>query len=403
MQALAPITVTVGQDSTLDPSQTKQPIKAVILFNASPVVVKVSGGGQDFYLQPNSTQTMPASTPLGNIILAGVSSISSSSNSGSVYPTLIWTNDVMPGSPSASPVTDINVAGSLDATIQNASIAVQNYSGTTISTSSTQTSATESYTLQNGAYTYPGVAIPANAGDPVHGCVANAVFKITSVPSMGYVSLTITGNNTGQIVYGEYISQVGSAGTYTTLSVTMPISSDDTELLIATNNPVNMVGTFDVYLAFYTESIPPDNSVSGKLQINLTRLLPGNYGSFPALLSFPKGIAIADALAPADLWVQNAMNPGTGGWYEWEGITAPAIIRSIRMSNETTAAMEMGWAIGIASGVTSYVDIAMVGAGQTIQFITSTGVLFPSGDTNLWWYQGAGGNTRISAQWTSLT
>ncbi len=308
MQALAPITVTVGQDSTLDPSQTKQPIKAVILFNASPVVVKVSGGGQDFYLQPNSTQTMPASTPLGNIILAGISSVSSSSNSGSVYPTLVWMNDVMPGSPSASPVTDINVAGSLDATIQNASIAVQNYSGTTISTSSSANAFSIPLSAPaGGGQVNNTLTIPNNP--PMHGALVSGVYTITGASAVG-VQITVVGNNTNNVYY-SFINNTTNVTNQALPDKLIPVSVADTSLIVSLDSGGNDQSCV-VNINFYSQAIPPAPAVFNALIQGLFGNSAGQnvinpYVAMPLLqqiynnqISSQWGIKIADAVAPAD-------------------------------------------------------------------------------------------------------
>ena len=297
MQALAPITVTVGQDSTLDPSQTKQPIKAVILFNASPVVVKVSGGGQDFYLQPNSTQTMPASTPLGNIVLAGVSSISSSSNSGSVYPTLIWTNDVMPGSPSASPVTDINVTGgslnvtSGSVTINGGTVTVGGDQATlaTVSNFSDQSFASGPLAVQ---WTVDAVAPATIQG--VRWDQGGSILVTTPGVVAGTYSLeTIVQDSYHAYIYSHVYSEVILTASSTT-QITFYYPSENYI------TPVAYTG-YDLEFVFLLRgaSFPPGTySLQGQ-PFNFTGL-PIGYGLDSSSRSNYGGIPLADSVAPAD-------------------------------------------------------------------------------------------------------
>lgn len=353
MQALAPITVTVGQDSTLDPSQTKQPIKAVILFNASPVVVKVSGGGQDFYLQPNSTQTMPASTPLGNIVLAGVSSISSSSNSGSVYPTLIWTNDVMPGSPSASPVTDINVAGAVtvsSGSVDIGSIAagqiieVINSPNTQINTQSIANAYSTALTAPSGGGNVSATLnIPTSP--PMHGALISGTYTITGAAAAP-IQVTVTGNNTNEVYYSFINSTTGVTNEALPPKL-IPISAADTALVIALDSGGNDESC-TVNTNFYSNAIPPDPAMFNALIQGLFGNSAGQnvinpYVAQPLLqqiynnqISTQKGVKVADALAPADSYATGIASLGAAGNTNiW---TAPnnGILRSFYVQGETS-------------------------------------------------------------------
>ena len=178
MQTLPAIAVAVGDSPVeVDLSGSSQPYKAVILYNASPLILGVTSGPLSTYLQPNTTLAVPASQSTGKVEISVVRS-TTSATSGSVYPTVVWLNDQIPATLSSSPLTEVSLASGTTVDITGP-VSVINQTDTVIGVGSDQAilysnlAISESGTIGSSGTTTITLATIANSSIP----------PISSVPS----------------------------------------------------------------------------------------------------------------------------------------------------------------------------------------------------------------------------
>ena len=306
MQALDPIAVAVGDtDVYVNLSGSTQPYKAVILYNASPLVIGVTSGPQSVYLQPNSTIVVPASTSTGKVLMNVIGS-TSSATSGDVYPTILWLNDQVPTSLGSSPLTEVSLASGTTVDISGP---VSVYTGGTdlVSTQSKASAVSESLTPASGGGTASAtVTIPTT---PVmHAALVSGVYTITAASNQP-IQIQVTGNNTNTLYY-NFDNLTTNVTNQAIPEAVIAISAADTALVVS---HVSGGGTQSsvINLNFYSQAIPPDPYVASLITqglfgttaetvINPLVSPPLLQSIYNNQISTNWGIKVADSLAPAD-------------------------------------------------------------------------------------------------------
>ena len=306
MQALDPIAVAVGDtDVYVDLSGSTQPYKAVILYNASPLVIGVTSGPQSVYLQPNSTIVVPASTSTGKVLMNVIGS-TSSATSGDVYPTILWLNDQVPTSLGSSPLTEVSLASGTTVDISGP---VSVYTGGTdlVSTQSKASAVSESLTPAAGGGTASAtVTIPTS---PVmHAALVSGVYSITAASNQS-IQIQVVGNNTNTLYY-NFDNLTTNVTNQAIPEAVIAISAADTALVVS---HVSGGGTQSstINLNFYSQAIPPDPYVAALITqglfgttaetvINPLVSPPLLQSVYNTQISTNSGIKVADSLAPAD-------------------------------------------------------------------------------------------------------
>lgn len=410
MQALDPIAVAVGNtDVYVDLSGSTQPYKAVILYNASPLVIGVTSGPQSVYLQPNSTIVVPASASTGKVLMNVVGS-TSSTTTGDVYPTIVWLADSIPTALSSAPVTEVtiggtptvNVSGPVDANITNASIPVTGSLDATITNAAVPVSGSVDATIQNASLTVagsvdigtiaagqvievinsPGAYIgtesqatpvsatltPASGGgtatdtvtiptSPVmHAALVSGVYTITAASNQP-VQIQVKGNNTNTLYY-NFDNLTTNVTNQAIPEAVLAISAADTALVVS---HVSGGGTQSstINLNFYSQAIPPDPYVAALITQGLfgttAETVINPLVSPPLLQSIYNnqvstnwGIKVADSLAPADT-AQSGITALTAG-ANTTLATLPGGIILRRVSYQPQASLTGTNSLGLAGG-----------------------------------------------------
>ena len=371
MQALDPIAVAVGDtDVYVDLSGSTQPYKAVILYNASPLVIGVTSGPQSVYLQPNSTIVVPASTSTGKVLMNVIGS-TSSATSGDVYPTILWLNDQVPTSLGSSPLTEVSLASGTTVDISGP---VSVYTGGTdlVSTQSKASAVSESLTPAAGGGTASAtVTIPTS---PVmHAALVSGVYSITAASNQS-IQIQVVGNNTNTLYY-NFDNLTTNVTNQAIPEAVIAISAADTALVVS---HVSGGGTQSstINLNFYSQAIPPDPylaalvtqglfGTTAETVINPLVSPPLLQSVYNNQVSTNSGIKIADALAPADTYANPQLT--TSGFTDV--YTAPAsgvILRQFTLSELTPNSGEYLLSLGGSSG--PWVS--------SVQYVSSTNLPF---------------------------
>lgn len=382
METLSPVILTLGDNVVISPDGSSQPIKGYVFYNASPLVLGITSGSASTYLQPNSSLYVAASTATGNVTISPVTSTSSSSTTGTLYPTAYWINDPGPISPTSAPLTEVQVASgaTINANVTNATFDVINSPGTAIGVGSDQVILYQSTTISvsgtipaggsitEAIATILNSAIPpvAAAPSPCHALawftnlsISASVLPVNWAPQLidtdGHIYLQPGGaalGNGGLYAnigpYTENVNPVGyiNTGDNLTLQVVVEGSSGATFTVSGT-----------VIVIAYTSSIPPRSAIDsianlygGTLnEVNLVGLVQNLPQSTYA------GLNIADMLAPADGVGSSVFAASANTSYNMQTFASGAIVRKVNVGN-AAAGTEFLWGINGTNEYDTYAD-----------------------------------------------
>ena len=321
MQTLPAIAVAVGDSPVeVDLSGSSQPYKAVILYNASPLILGVTSGPLSTYLQPNTTLAVPASQSTGKVEISVVGS-TTSATSGSVYPTVVWLNDQIPATLSSSPLTEVSLASGTTVDITGP-VSVINQTDTVIGVGSDQAilysnlAISESGTIGSSGTTTITLATIANSSIPPISSVPSPAHALAWIYSLAASSLVSGDQWSVRVVDANghiYLQPGGQAyangafytntGTYSTSAEPVGYINDGVDLYVelvvegTSGDAFTIAGSLT--LVAYTSAIPPRKSIQ-----ELDYIYGGVLNEVNVIGALPRstsqGIAIADSMAPAD-------------------------------------------------------------------------------------------------------